>query len=62
MRTRLPFLLLSRAAALALALAASPLVHAEKADRNKPMNIEADALRHDEHKQTSVFTGRVVLS
>ena len=23
------------------------------------MNIEADALRHDDHKQTSVFTGRV---
>ena len=62
MRTRLPFLLLSRAAALALALAASPLVHAEKADRNKPMNIEADALRHDELKQTSVFTGRVVMT
>jgi len=37
-------------------------VRAEKADRNKPMNIEADALRHDELKQTSVFTGRVVMT
>ena len=37
-------------------------VHAEKADRAKPMNIEADALRHDELKQTSVFTGRVVMT
>lgn len=36
--------------------------HAEKADRAKPMNIEADALRHDELKQTSVFTGRVVMT
>ena len=37
-------------------------VHAEKADRAKPMNIEADALRHDELKQTSVFSGRVVMT
>jgi lipopolysaccharide export system protein LptA len=36
--------------------------HAEKADRNKPMNVEADALRHDEQKQTSVFTGRVIVT
>lgn len=35
---------------------------AEKADRSKPMNIEADALRHDELKQTSVFTGSVVMT
>lgn len=38
------------------------LAHAEKADRNKPMNIEADALRHEDQKQTSVFTGRVVVT
>ncbi len=37
-------------------------VQAEKADRSKPMNIEADALRHDELKQTSVFTGNVVMT
>ena len=36
--------------------------HAEKADRSKPMNVEADALRHDEQKQTSVFTGRVIVT
>jgi lipopolysaccharide export system protein LptA len=35
---------------------------AEKADRNKPMNIEADSLRYDDLKQVSVFTGRVVLT
>ena len=46
-----------------IALAFAPGVgQAEKADRNKPMNIEADALRHDELKQTSVFTGRVVMT
>ena len=38
------------------------LARAEKADRNKPMNIEADALRYDDLKQTSIFTGKVVLT
>ncbi len=37
-------------------------VQAEKADRNKPMNIESDSLRYDDLKQVSVFTGRVVLT
>ena len=41
---------------------ASGVAHAERADRDKPMNIEADALRHDELKQTSVFTGNVVMT
>jgi lipopolysaccharide export system protein LptA len=36
--------------------------HAEKADRNKAMNIEADSLRYDDLKQISVFSGRVVLT
>jgi len=35
---------------------------AERADRDKPMSIEADALRYDDAKQTSVFTGKVVLT
>jgi lipopolysaccharide export system protein LptA len=42
------------------AVLAAPAVQAEKADRNKPMNVEADALRHDDLSQTSVFTGQVV--
>ncbi|MDO8371854.1 MAG: lipopolysaccharide transport periplasmic protein LptA, partial [Polaromonas sp.] len=37
-------------------------VAAEKADRDKPMNAEADALRYDDLKQTSVFTGNVVIT
>ena len=52
----LPFLLAS--ALIALGGGA----HAERADRSKPMNIEADALHHDELRQTSVFTGRVVMT
>ena len=38
------------------------LAHAEKADKDKPMNVEADALRYEENRQTSVFTGNVVLT
>jgi lipopolysaccharide export system protein LptA len=39
-----------------------PGVHAEQADRDKPTNIEADALRFEDATQTSVFTGNVVLT
>ncbi len=35
-------------------------VWAEKADRDKPMLIEADAMRHDENKLLTIFTGQVV--
>ena len=45
---------------LAFFLSAPLAVWAEKADRNKPMNIEADNLDHDELKQLSIFTGKVV--
>ena len=52
--------------ALLLLLAACALTPvgalAEKADTNKPMNIEADALRYDDLNQTSVFTGNVVVT
>lgn len=37
-------------------------VHAEKADRNQPMIIDADTLRYDDVKQVSIFTGNVVLT
>lgn len=51
----------SLAVTLVLALAGAA-AQAEKADRAKPMNIEADALRYDDLKQVSVFTGRVVVT
>jgi lipopolysaccharide export system protein LptA len=57
MKNRIPSLLLLTAAS-ALWLP----VQAEKADRNKPMNIEADTLRYDDVKQVSVFSGNVVLT
>ena len=55
-RKLLPILVLT---ALAAAMGTA---QAEKADRNKPMNIEADALHHDELQQVSTFTGNVVLT
>lgn len=33
---------------------------AEKADRNKPMQIESDSMRYEDAQQTTVFTGKVV--
>ena len=35
---------------------------AETPDRDMPMNAESDALRYDDLKQTSVFTGNVVIT
>jgi lipopolysaccharide export system protein LptA len=49
------------AIAAMLALAAG-VAFAEKADRAKPMNVEADSLKYDDLNQTSVFTGRVVVT
>eukprot|EP01041_Mallomonas_annulata_P018906 gene18906-38037_t len=55
-----PFLLI--VVLMALASVAPGPVHAQNADRDKPMNAEADALRYDDLKQTSVFTGNVVIT
>jgi lipopolysaccharide export system protein LptA len=44
-----------------LTLTAQP-VFAEKADREKPINLEADRVTVDDAKQISTFEGRVVLT
>ena len=54
-------LILVAALATGSALGPRPAA-AESADRDKPMNAEADALRYDDLKQTSVFTGNVVIT
>jgi lipopolysaccharide export system protein LptA len=54
--------LVSVALAAMLLAGIAPAARAEKADRGKPMNIESDALRYDDLKQTSVFTGNVVVT
>lgn len=35
---------------------------AEKADRTKPLNVEADAGRYDDQKQVGTFSGNVVMT
>ncbi|CAJ5927655.1 OstA-like family protein [Burkholderia pseudomallei] len=55
-------------AMVAAALVAAPLAglapaaHAEKADRDKPINVEADNLTYDDLKQVTVATGNVVIT
>jgi lipopolysaccharide export system protein LptA len=48
---------------VALALAgAATLACAERADRDKPVNIEADRMTYDDLRQVNVFEGGVVLT
>ncbi len=55
MKIRAEFLML---ALLALSLPA----HGEKADRSKPVNIEADTVRMDEVHKVASYEGHVILS
>ncbi len=55
MTPRLPALLL-------ILLAASPLAHAERADREKPVNIEANRVTVDDRNKVHIFEGAVVLT
>ena len=57
-----PFSFFSLVSLFLVAMLACGMASAEKADSAKPMNIEADALRHDDLKQISVFTGNVVVT
>ena len=43
-------------------LASAVPAAAERADRDKPMNVEADALRHEDAQQTTVITGNVLIT
>jgi lipopolysaccharide export system protein LptA len=45
-----------------LASGVSTTAQAEKADKNKPMDILADKLTHDDIKQVSIYTGNVILT
>jgi lipopolysaccharide export system protein LptA len=51
-----------RALLLIAALFAAAPVGAEKADRNKPIHLEADRVTVDDAKQVSTFIGNVVLT
>lgn len=52
----------ARALFLALSLLAALPVRAEKADRDKPVNIEADRVTVDDVKKIHTFEGRVTLT
>jgi lipopolysaccharide export system protein LptA len=46
---------------LAMSLLAMP-VHAERADKTKPVNLEADSVRVEDAKKTAIYEGHVVLT
>ena len=46
----------------AVLLAAAPSAHAEKADRSKPINLEADTATVDDVKKVSIYEGNVILT
>jgi lipopolysaccharide export system protein LptA len=48
--------------AVAAALLVAGPAHAERADRDKPINLEADRVTVDDAKQIATFTGNVVLT
>ncbi|SNT04437.1 lipopolysaccharide export system protein LptA [Noviherbaspirillum humi] len=43
-------------------LAVAGVAHAEKADSDKPTNVEADQMAYDDVHQVNTFTGNVVLT
>jgi lipopolysaccharide export system protein LptA len=47
---------------LTLGVALAGLAHAEKADSEKPTNVEANQMAYDDIKQINTFTGSVVLT
>lgn len=50
------------AAALALTTLAAHVAHAEKADKNKPTEIESNRMMSDDARQMTIFEGNVVLT
>jgi lipopolysaccharide export system protein LptA len=56
-----PFLRLAAIAGIAGVMFASNVARAEKADRDKPVNIEADRVTVDDVKKVQVFEGNVQL-
>lgn len=61
-RSASPERLLAAIALLLATLVPGTAAHAERADRDKPVNIEADNMTYDDLKQVNVFTGHVILT
>jgi len=53
---------LYRIGLIALLLLVAFTASAEKADRDKPINLEADAVTVNDAKKTSIYTGNVILT
>lgn len=53
---------LRTAVAFVLAIVLAAPANAERADRDKPVNIESDRMNADDAHKTAVFEGRVVLT
>ena len=51
-----------RIALLAICVLAAAAGRAERSDRDKPVNLEADQVTVDDNKQTATFIGKVVLT
>jgi len=60
MKNSIAILFKTSSAIFCLALLSA--AHAEKADLNKPTNVEANRMFYDESKQTNTFIGNVVLT
>lgn len=60
MKSSFSFSALGCAGVLLAGFLAGGAAWAERADREKPMNIESDTLRYEDQQQLSTFTGRVV--
>jgi len=47
---------------ISVAVFTAQFAFAEKADKDKPMNVEADSLKHDDQQQLTTFTGKVLMT
>jgi lipopolysaccharide export system protein LptA len=47
---------------LSIVMCGASVAYAEKADRSKPVNLDADKVVYDDAKKTSLFEGKVVLT
>jgi lipopolysaccharide export system protein LptA len=61
-RSTRPERLLTALTVLLAVLLPGAAAHAERADHDKPINIEADNMTYDDLKQVNVFIGHVVLT
>lgn len=58
----MPAKFIARPFLCAVLLAAATLSHAEKADRNKPVNLEADRVTVDDISRVHIFDGNVTMT